>query len=240
VIDIGLLVSIAAVVIVPSVFLRPWPPQGVATDLLDIGLGPLVLGLVGGRIAAMALDDPSSLRSIRDIMIIRSGVEFWPGVALGCAWLLWRARRDRTALGVQLASLSVAALIAWATFEATCLLRDGCPGPRSAVGLRPAGLSSRVFPVGLAVAAAAAAAAHVVARMRRRGLEGSLCALVAVTAIAAIRAVSSIWLPHIGSGLTRQHRESIAVLLVAPAFIAVVHWRHWRGRVSAVDPVPER
>lgn len=227
-IDVGLLVSVAALVIIPAVFLRPWPSDGAPVDVLEVGLGPLGLGLLSGRIAAMALDDPSSLRNVRDILIIRSGVEFWPGVVIGCAWLVWRARLDRRSLNQSLASLSVAALLAWATFEATCVLRDGCPGPRSPIGLHPDGLSSRVFPVGLAVAVAAAIAAGIVAQLRRRGLTGALCAVVSVAAVAGIRTVSSIWLPHIGSGITRQHRESIAVLVATLGILAVAGRRMQR------------
>jgi hypothetical protein len=127
-------------------------------------------------------------------------------------------------------------LLAWAIFEATCVLRDGCPGPRSPIGLHPDGLSSRVFPVGLAVAVTAVAAAGGVALLRRRGLPGVLCAIVSVAAIAVIRSVSSIWLPHIGSGITRQHRESIVVLAVTSVVLGIAWWRAAHPAAQRASP----
>lgn len=235
-IDVGLLVSIAAMLVVPAVFLRPATPDASPSDMVELGAGPLLVGVLGGRIAAMLLDDPSSLGNIRDILIIRSGVEFWPGVAIGCACLAWNTRRQQAEVAKRLADMSVVALAAWATFEATCLLRDGCPGPPSRIGLRPDGLTTRVLPIGLIVAVAAGGAAWGIARLRRHGLDPRRCIVATVAAIAAIRSVSSIWLPHIGSGLTRQHRESIAVAALSCALLAGPWWRSRQPTAAQVQP----
>ena len=80
-----------------------------------------------------------------------------------------------------------------------------------------------MFPISLVVAAAAAGAAVVVRRWHRRGLPDLQVIGVALLALAAIRSVASIWLPHIGDGLTRQHRTSIAVAIVT--FIGLVALR---------------
>lgn len=233
-IDIGLLVSIAILLTVPAVFVRPWPPAAMEAGVLDTALGALGIGLAVGRLTALAIDDPGSLTNLSDVMIIRSGVEFWPGLIAGLAWLMFRARREGVSVSVRLAALAPPGLIAWACFEATCLLRDGCPGPTSAIGLRPDGLVTRMFPVGLAVAVAAVAGAFVLDRLHRRGHQSLQVAVLAVMTVAAIRSVASIWLPHIGDGLTRQHRASIAGLAVSIAALVVVRVRR-QGAAPLVD-----
>jgi hypothetical protein len=221
-IDIGLLVSMAIMLTVPAVFIHPWPPGAVEAGVFDTALGPVVIGLAVGRLAALAIDDPGSLTNLGDVIIIRSGVEFWPGALAGLAWLAIRANRDGLSASVRLAALAPAGLTAWSCFEATCLLRDGCPGPVSAIGIRPEGLVTRMFPVGLGVAVAAAGGAFALDRLHRRGLRSLYVSIVAVMAVAAIRSVASIWLPHIGTGLTRQHATSIAVFILSvAAFLAV-------------------
>ena len=82
-IDVGLLATIVIVLIVPSVFVRPWPASAAASGVIDVSIGAMFVGLAVGRLTAVALDDPGSLTSLSDLMIIRSGVEFWPGVAAG-------------------------------------------------------------------------------------------------------------------------------------------------------------
>ena len=222
-IDVGLLVSMAIMLTIPALFVRPWPPAAVEAGILDTALGALTIGLAVGRLTSLAIDDAGSLTNLSDLMIIRSGVEFWPGAVAGLAWLAYRARREAQPVPLRLAAVAPAGLIAWSCFEATCLLRDGCPGPISAIGIRPDGLATRMFPVGLVVAAAAAGSAFALDRLHRRGLQSLYVVVLAVIAVAAIRSVASIWLPHIGSGLTRQHKTSIAAfaasvvaLIVAP------------------------
>ena len=232
-IDIGLLASMAVVLIVPSVFVRAWPDSAVATGLIDTTSGALLFGVAVGRLAAVAIDDPGSLTSLSDLLIVRSGVEFWPGVAAGVGWIAFRAQRDHVPPAERLAAITAPALVAWACYEATCLLRDGCPGPVTTFGLRPDGLVQRMFPVSLGVAAAAAGAAIVVRRWHRHGLPNLQVIAVALLALATIRSFASIWLPHIGNGLTRQHRTSIAVAIVT--FIALVALRVRAQAIATVD-----
>lgn len=210
-IDVGLLASMAVVLIVTSVFVHPWPTSAAATGLIDVTSGALLLGVTVGRLAAVAIDDAGSLTSVADLLIIRSGVEFWPGVAAGLFWIALGARRNDVVPARRLAAITAPALVAWACYEATCLLRDGCPGPLSTIGLRPAGLAQRVFPIGLGVAFMAVGVALTLRRCHRRGMPDAQIVVLTVMALAAIRSVSSIWLPHIGNELTRQHRTSIAV-----------------------------
>lgn len=224
-IDVGLLATIVIVLIVPSVFVRPWPSSAAASGVIDVSIGAMFVGLAVGRLTAVALDDPGSLTSLSDLMIIRSGVEFWPGVAAGLAWIAFCARHDEVAPLRRLAAITAPALVAWACYEATCVLRDGCPGPLSSIGLRPDGLVERMFPIGLVVAAAAGGAAMVGRRWHRRGMPDVEVVVVALLSIAIIRSIASIWLPHIGNGLTRQHRTSIAVGIIAGIAFVVIRRR---------------
>lgn len=224
-IDIGLLASMVVVIVVPAVFVRAWPESAVATGLIDVASGALLIGIAVGRLVAVAIDDPGSLTSISDLLIIRSGVEFWPGVIAGIGWIAIGARRDDVSPAARLAAITAPALVAWACYEATCLLRDGCPGPLSSIGLRPDGLAKRMFPVSLGVAATAVGAAALVRRWHRRGMPDLQVIAVTAIAFAAIRSLASIWLPHIGDGLTRQHRTSIAVAVIASIGLVALRLR---------------
>ncbi len=224
-IDVGLLATIVIVLIVPSVFVRPWPASAAASGVIDVSTGALFVGLAVGRLTAVALDDPGSLTSLSDLMIIRSGVEFWPGVAGGVAWIAFRARHDEVAPIRRLAAITAPALVAWACYEAACILRDGCPGPLSSIGLRPDGLVERMFPIGLVVAAAAVGAAIVGRRWHRRGMPDVEVIVMALLTVAIIRSIASIWLPHIGNGMTRQHRTSIVVGVIAVIAFVVIRRR---------------
>jgi hypothetical protein len=224
-IDVGLLATIVIVLTVPSVFVPAWPASAAPSGVFDLSLGALFVGLAVGRLAALALDDPGSLTSVSDLLIVRSGVEFWPGAAAGLVWIAVRARGDEVAPSRRLAAISSPALVAWACYEATCILREGCPGPLSALGLRPEGLVETAFPIGLVVAAAAVGVAVVGRRWHQRGAPDLEVVVMALFSIAFIRSVASIWLPHIGNGMTRQHKTSIAVAVISAIAFVVVRRR---------------
>ncbi len=233
-IDVGLLGSIAIMVIVASVFVKPWPIGTATPTVLDIVTVPLLVGVLVGRLTSMAFDDPASLTNIRDVLVIRGGVEFWAGAAAGAALLVMQARRDDIRAEELLAAIAVPALLAWSAYEATCVIRDGCPGPIASVGLRPTGLLQPVFPVGLAVATVAIAGAALLRAAQRRGASSTTTVVVAIGLVATIRSVASIWLPHVGDHLTRQHRTSIAVGLLAWCALAVILVRARAGKQTRV------
>ena len=52
---------------------------------------------------------------------------------------------------------------------------------------------------------------------------------VSLMALAAIRSIASIWLPHIGDGLTRQHRTSIAVAIITAIGVVALRLRAKSG-----------
>jgi len=223
VIDYGLLVSLIIGFGVPSLLINWWPLTSYdePVGFLDVTLGAAFTGLAVGRLTTLALDDPSSIGSISDMIIIRSGVEFWPGVAAASAVLMWSARRDKLPLLTRVADLAPLSMIGYASYEAACVFRDGCFGPETAIGLRPPGLSATMLPVGLFLAAGVALAAigvHTLA-VRRRPAVVIIC--VAAISVAAIRSIASIWLPHVGNGLTRQHVTSIVIFLTAAIILGV-------------------
>ncbi len=223
--DYGLLASIAAVLAVPALLVRPWPQPEQGWRLIDRVGGSLAIGLLIGRLAALAIDDPGSLTSLADLLVIRSGVDFWPGLAAGLAWLAWTERRAGQHPPALLAMVASAGLVGWAAYEASCLLRDGCPGPIRAIGLRPDGLVERQFPVALVVAAAAVLAAWLLDRARHRALPNIDTILIAIGSVALIRSIASFWLPRVGTGLTRQHLMSLIVLLACIAALTAVRQR---------------
>ena len=234
-IDAGLLASMAILIAIPVLLIQPWPPEAAGASVLDLAGGALLGGLIVGRLSAVALDDPGSLTSLSDLVIIRSGVEFWPGVLAASLWMAVSGWRQDGAVAPRLAAVAPAGLLAWACYEATCLIRGGCPGPISSIGLRPDGLTHRVFPVGLAVAALAGSCAIILSRLHRRGLPNVYIPIIAVGVIAVIRSVASIWLPRISQGITRQHRESIVIAAFsAVALTAVII----RSRRAAVGQTP--
>jgi len=212
VIDTGLLVSLIALVAVPVAWSRASNLHIEGERLTDAAIAPLIAGLLSARVATLALDDPAALRSFKDASVIRGGVDFWPGVFVALAVVAWTAHRAGRPPWQRLAALAPFALVAYAVFEATCIFREGCFGPRSSLGIRPAGIQSPMFPIGWLVAAVVLAAAVAVHRSAR-GPRTKVW--VAVMAVSWPRSVASFWLPKIGDGLTRAHQWSLAVAIVS-------------------------
>src|SRR3546814_14053943 len=110
-------------------------------DVLDQLYAPALAGLVAGRLTAVLLDDPESLGSIRALLVVRSGVEFWAGVAVFLALLRRSVVRPHRRRGHEaLAELAPLALWGYALYAAPCGLRAGCYGPVTPPALPPHGL----------------------------------------------------------------------------------------------------
>jgi hypothetical protein len=221
VIDFGLLMSMIVGFGVPSLLVNWWPLTSYdePVGFLDVALGPAFVGLAVGRLTALALDDPSSIGSISDMLIIRSGVEFWAGVAAASLFVAWGARRSSVDPLFRLADLVPLTMVGYAAYEAACVFRDGCFGPESSVGLVPPGLSTSMLPVGLFMAVAVAGSAVALRRVALNGAQPVLVVLLGALSVATVRAIGSIWLPHVGDGLTRQHLTSIVVAVLAAALV---------------------
>lgn len=211
-IDTGLLISLIVLVAVPVVWSRVSDLRIDGERLTDAAIGPLIAGLLAARVATLLMDDPEALRSFKDASVFRGGVDFWPGVFVAMAVVAWTAHRAGKRPWQRLAALAPFALVAYAVFEATCIFREGCYGPRSPVGLQPAGIQSTMFPIGWVVAAVVLAAAILV---HRSAWDPGTKLWVAVMAVSWSRAVASFWLPKIGDGLTRAHQWSLTVAVLA-------------------------
>lgn len=210
-IDQGLLLSVVAMAVAVAVSSRVARPTTLGDGrVLDAATAPVLVGLLVGRLVAMVLDDPRGLSRPGDILIIRGGVEFWPGVLAGMTVAAVAAKRAGIDVLSRLADLAPHALVAYAVYEAACLIREGCFGPVAAVGLRPEGIPQRQVPIGLFVAIATLAISWAVRRVTAtsplRGLG------VALVGVAAVRAVAATWLPRISDGPTRQQLQAVAVL----------------------------
>lgn len=233
--DLGLIATGVVIWAVLTTAAR-WAPTSSfqRNEIIDRLYGPALTGLLAGRVVAVILDDPSSLRSIRALMVIRSGVELWPAVAAAIAVVAWSLRRGRHDVLLGLAELAPFLLWAYAAYEASCVLRDGCYGPVSAFGLIPDGLQTRQLPIGLLVASATTALAFALRQMWPPSPGGRV--LLAVGGLALIRSVAAFWLPRIGPGLTRPHVESLtitaSVVVVAGVTVLRRYLRRHRSPTS--------
>ena len=230
-IDYGLLGSVVVALGVPALLARRWPLEGFdpPVGFIDAVLGPALGGLAAGRLVAVALDDPRSLGRLADMLVVRSGVEFWPGAAVAVMVAAWSARRVGVPVPERLAALAPLAMVGYGAYEASCVLRDGCYGPVSPVGLRPSGLSSTMLPVGVLMAAAVIVAAGALRNLGARHNSALTTVLASLAVVATVRATASFWLPKIGDALTRQHRTSLAVAattILALVVLALSRTRH--------------
>ena len=233
-IDRGLLLTLVVMAAGVSALVRVAPPRTTPRkDLTDIVSLPLFVGLATARLTTVALDDPSALRRLGDLLLIRGGMDLWAGVLAGSIALVVdiRRRRHASALPV-LADVAPYALWAVAIYEGTCVLRDGCFGPASPFGLHPAGVGYRQLPIGLIVGGAVAVLGVVVRRLAASDPPAAV--IVAVAGLASVRSVAAEWLPRISDGLTRQHRQSIAVLVIAIVAGAAIVVTRLRFRAQKV------
>ncbi len=216
-IDYGLLVSMIIAFGVPSFVGSWWTVSGRAgpVGFFDVALWPAFTGLAIGRITTLAIDDPSSIGRISDMLIVRSGVEFWPGVTAAIGAAMLSAHLGLVSPSRRISELAPLAMVGYASYEASCIFRDGCYGPRNPIGLRPPGLSTTMLPVGWIMALAIVAAAFCVHGLVARGRAPIEVAVMAAASVASVRSVASLWLPHVGDGLTRQHLSSLVVAAVA-------------------------
>lgn len=217
-IDVGLLLSMLVAVGLPVLLSTRWlaEPQG----FFDRILGPLLVGVAVGRIVTVAIDDPGAFGRFSDLLIVRSGVEFWPAVAAATALFALAAWRGRRPVGAEIAAVAPLAMIGYAGYEATCVLRSGCYGPESPIGLSPPGVTATMFPIGwLAAALIVGGAMALRTRAERLGWSGVVIGAGAV--VAGVRSTVSFWLPHVGEGLSRQHWLSIAVAVCS---LAIAVW----------------
>lgn len=219
-IDVGLAGSMVVVVLAALAWSGLAAPRLLESgSYVDHLVAPALAAIVVGRVAFVALDDPAGLLRVRDLLIIRGGLEAWPGV-VGAAFVFWFTHRNGPATAVDYAAdAAPVCLIAAAAYEGTCGLRGGCVGPISSLGLRPTGVAATMFPVGLAVAVVLVIGAIAVYRIGPH--RPALGLATAWLIFAATRGVAGFFLPRVGEGLTRAHVSSLAAAVLALAGMAI-------------------
>ncbi len=251
-IDFGLLLSVILAFGVPSLLAQRWPiasfgadsaPGEAAPDeaapsqtdhritFIDAVLASGAAAVLVGRLATLLLDDPSAIGKLQDMLIIRSGVEFWPGVAAAAAWSAFAARRAGVRPMIRLAALLPLSMVGYAVYESSCVFRSGCGGPVSAIGLRPDGVGDRVFPVGIAMGLAVVLGAMALHRLAQSKVSPAVLVSGGILIVAGVRSIGSFWLPKLGDALTRQHQTSLVVAALAVVLVGVA-WFRDRGRVQ--------
>lgn len=230
--DVGLLYTVLIVVGGVQVVLRVLPPTALdRAQLVELLSTPVIVGLIAARVAFVLLDHPASVFRIRDLMVIRAGMEFWAGIVVALVWILAaRKRVDRRDIKMRLAAAVPYVLVGVALFEASCLVRDGCFGPVASVGLVPRGLDSTMVPVGLVVASVLGVAAVVLRQAWT--LESEQTVLCSFVVVGGVRLVASWFLPAFGP--SRVERESALVLILSlVALIAFTARRRLARRALA-------
>jgi len=228
--DVGLILSVITACAVADALAWYRSPATTSDPPHAVGTWPLLVGALVGRMSSLLIDDPSSITSVRDLLAVRGGVDFWPGLVAGIAVLGVAARREHVAVATRLADVAPYGLAGAAGYQVTCFVREGCFGPGSVIGVR--GIHDTVFPVEPAGAIVLVAVGIWLLNGRRRQAAG-LTIVAAVSALALERAVVSVWLPVVGSGLSRAHVSSIVVAALGVPTLAVMGLRSRSHLVTA-------
>ena len=239
-IDRGLLLALVLMALALLVVIRLAPPRTLPSRAVwDEAALAAFVGTLAGRLVALAFDDPAGLLRIRDIPLFRGGVDFWPGAAAAVTVLVIGARRAGVDPAGRLADLLPYALVLYGVYESGCVLRDGCFGPVSPVGLVPHGVGVREFPVSLALAGAVFAVAAVV----RHLVVPSVALALGLGSLAWFRFAASFWLPKLGDGVGRAPVESLVVAvgaLLAGSLLWAIARRRPPEPVAPTSEVPPR
>lgn len=232
-IDLGLIWTLVAMGAVVWAFGRIADPVTLERgSLVDAMWLPLLVGAAVARFVYLLLAGALVSTGIGGFLLVRNGVSFWPGLIAGCAVVIVAARRDRVDPWMRVADLAPVSLAAYGAFEATCILRDGCYGPVSVVGLIPSGLSQPQFPVGIVVGGAAVASAVVLERWW--ALRPRTVVLAALGSVAGLRWISWFVLPRApGTGAGVQWTNTVVLVGVGLAH-AVISLRRLVSNRSAL------
>lgn len=231
-IDTGLLASILIVAAGLHLFARWSPPTLIDRPALsELWVGPVLLGLVLARVVFVAFDDPTSLASVRDLLVFRSGLEFWAGAAVAVAGVTWKARHLQPGPLAVLGASMPFGLFGVALYEAGCVVRDGCFGPPSGLGLVPPGLERRMLPLGLFVCATLLAVGALLKRLWL--LSPSFAVAISGLSLAGTRAVASRGLPSIGPSRIQVESDVVAAVSAIAVIALSIRWVRVERRGNA-------
>jgi prolipoprotein diacylglyceryltransferase len=97
-------------------------------SLWDTAVTAAIVGILGGRLAAMVLDGVNPITNPGDIIIVRAGVATGPATLVALATIVVLARRELVIVADGLAAAALGGLAGW---HAGCLGRDACLGTPS-------------------------------------------------------------------------------------------------------------
>lgn len=225
---------VAAVVLVLAV--RPLAVlSGLPRSLVgDLFWGSAVAFIVVGHAAYLAIAAPTSLLDPFVLVRVQSGVEPLAGaVAVMAAWW-WYTRRRPEARARGALVLAAGLVLATASYDGACVLRDACYGaPAPApLGFPMAGLADDRMATSLLEAAVLLAMlAAAVTGWRRLPATALSAWLIAGLALARVA-----FTPLSVAGGDAVDARTALTLAVGIAALAVALWHSWRARRS----VPER
>jgi prolipoprotein diacylglyceryltransferase len=159
---------------------RLWP-EGLPDHPVDRMLGAAAVGLLTGRLVAMAIQGINPLSRPGDILVVRGGVHTGAATAGALAAYLWSVK-GRV---LHLDAVAPSALLGLAGWHGGCLWRGACLGAASDLAWawgEPGSLVTR-HPVEVYAAIAFGAAAWAVSRLPLRPLLRSGIALAAAGAV---------------------------------------------------------
>jgi hypothetical protein len=242
VIDFGLFWTVVVVTAACWLFSRVMSPVTMERNaLLDRVWLPLAAGVVVGRFASLAFDGALPTTSIGTFVLLRNGTSFWPGLVAAAVAAVWSARRDVVDIWYRLSDLACLGLVAYGAYEMSCVLRDGCFGPESLLGLVPPGMSNPVVPVGLLVGAGTVVAGVMLRRWWM--LRPWTTVLVSLWVVSALRWVAWFGLPRVPGDSVRLQVANTVVMVISGALIVVL-WVTERLRARRLEAdlsgVPER
>jgi len=204
---------------------------GCARDLGEVLLTAALVGLVVGRLAAMAGGGVNPLTSPMDILIVRGGVATGPAALAAIGTVAWAARDELVVVADALAVATLAALGGW---HLGCLPREACLGSATDLpwSMTQPGSTIGRHPVELYAAALYLLAAGALAALRKRRLAPGLAAATALVVAAAARLVTEPLRPSLGGGPVWWYFAGIATGLGA-LWLA---WRRNSAPAAAREP----
>lgn len=100
-----------------------------AGNIWEAGLVAVVVGLFGGRIAAMIIDGVNPISHPGDVLVVRGGVSTVAASLVALVTYLWLGRREPIAMADGISAAALAGLAGW---HAGCVFRSGaCLGTAS-------------------------------------------------------------------------------------------------------------
>lgn len=180
-----------------------------ATDLWDVMVMAIVVGLFAGRISAMIASGVNPLTSLGDILIIRGGVATGPAVLAGIITVVVVARGEFVLVADSLAASSLAALSGW---HLGCVVRDSCLGTTTDLpwAMSQAGSGVGRHPVELYAGVVLLAAAVILAIVRKRPLRPGTSASTAMLVAGAVRLATEPLRLSLGGGPIWWYAAAIA------------------------------